>query len=225
MTVPIELVIFDCDGVLIDSEVLSMGVWQQLLSEHNVTITRDYFTKQFLGKSMAHVVASVKADFAIALSESDLSHFNQSLADAFSSALRPTDGVHNVLTSLKVPFCLATSSSPERTELALACTGLAPFFINNRFTRSMVDRGKPAPDLFLFAAKSMGVSAERCLVIEDSEAGMQAAKGANMRALRFVGGSHFNTPTDPQNSVIVSWTMFKECYAELFDQNSNSDLL
>lgn len=213
---PVNLVIFDCDGVLIDSEVLSMQTWKLLLSEQGVTLTKNYFTNKFLGKSMAHVVTTIKADFNISLSESDLSRFNQLLSEAFTSSLRPMKGVRNILTTLNVPFCLATSSSPQRTEHALNCTGLTPFFINNRFTRSMVERGKPAPDLFLLAAQTMEVKREECLVIEDSEAGLQAAEAAGMRALRFVGGSHFDTPSSCDETVIASWETFAEEYAELF---------
>ncbi len=210
-----QLVIFDCDGVLIDSEILSLQAWQDVLAPHGLTISQTYFVERFLGKSMASVVNSLKQDFDFELDDTLSDTFHQRLQTIFEHELRPTPGITEVLEKLTVPYCLATSSSPQRTRHALDTTGLASFFTNNRFTRYDVTRGKPAPDLFLHAARTMGVTPEHCLVIEDSPAGLQAADAAAMHKLRYLGASHLPdslaAPSD-----LLHWQQLQTRFADIF---------
>lgn len=217
----IKLVIFDCDGVLIDSECLSMQTWQSLLNDYGITITDTYFVSRFLGKSMQHVESQVKQDFNFELTEQVVNQFQQQLQARFESHLHASPGVLSVLDNLNVPYCLATSSSQSRTQHSLACSGLTPYFENKQFTRSMVANGKPAPDLFLLAADSMGVKPEDCLVIEDSLAGIQAARAANMHVLHYIGGSHLTAPACNDVDILDSWGVFFSQYANLRHNEMN----
>ena len=134
----IKLVIFDCDGVLIDSECLSMQTWQSLLNDYGITITDTYFVSRFLGKSMQHVENQVKQDFNFELTEQVVNQFQQQLQARFESHLHASPGVLSVLDNLNVPYCLATSSSQSRTQHALACSGLTPSGISRESNRSVI---------------------------------------------------------------------------------------
>lgn len=213
----IQLVIFDCDGVLIDSEVLALKAWQRLLSRQHIRLTSDYFVQHFLGKSMQHVVTKLQQDFSLVFSDTDQQQFHTLLRELFVQHLRPTDGIDTVLSKLTVPFCLATSSSPARTEHALNVTGLTRFFAPNvRFTRDEVKHGKPAPDLFLHAAMQQQVAPAHCLVIEDSPAGLQAAQAASMPFLHYTGASHLTGQSSPSTS-LSHWSQLPERYPLLFN--------
>jgi len=215
MTIESSLVIFDCDGVLIDSEVLSMQSWQQLLETYEVSISSEYFVSKFLGKSIQHVEQQVQHDFGLTVTAQIKDEFHILLKKAFAKSLMPTPGITDLLTRLKVPYCLATSSSPERTEFALSCTGLSRYFTNNIFTRSLVKNGKPAPDLFLYAAEKMGVQPKECIVIEDSPVGIKAGLAANMKVIHYTGGSHLKDVPTNHTTTIPHWDNFIHTYPTL----------
>ncbi|WP_218353386.1 HAD family hydrolase [Alteromonas lipotrueiana] len=219
MNSTIDMVIFDCDGVLIDSEVLSLKAWQNVLEPRQCALTAAYFNEHFLGKSLQHVLERLKIDFSLVLTQTDVDVFYRELQQLFSDHLQPMPGIKTVLSGLKVPYCLATSSSPERTKFALEATGLSTYFTNNRFTRDEVVHGKPAPDLFLHAARKMNVTPGNCLVIEDSAAGLQAAQSANMAYLHYTGGSHLRDLEHTGTHNLASWEAFKPSYAYLFKSN------
>lgn len=212
----IKLVIFDCDGVLLDSECISMKLWQTMLQEVGITISDAYFVAQFLGKSMQHVEQQVAKDFDFTLTPAIITDFHRRLEKRFSSDLTTTPGIESILDSLSVPYCLATSSSTERTQHALTCTGLTRYFTGKQFTRAMVRRGKPAPDLFLLAAQTMGVAPQHCLVIEDSQAGLQAAQAANMQVIHYIGGSHLTVSENTELPVLSHWNEFSSHFPRLF---------
>lgn len=215
MTIESSLVIFDCDGVLIDSEVLSMQSWQHLLKTYDVSISAEYFISNFLGKSMQHVERQILDDFGLTVTSQIKDEFQVLLNNKFAKSLMPTQGIKSLLSRLKVPYCLATSSSPERTEYALSCTGLSDYFTNNLFTRSLVKHGKPAPDLFLYAAEKMGVNPKQCIVIEDSPAGIEAGLAANMQVIHFTGGSHLKDMPTNHTTTISHWDNFIQAYPML----------
>ena len=214
----IALVIFDCDGVLIDSEVLSMKVWAGLLQEHGVHIDQQYFFEHFLGRSFEHVQSVILKDFNLAVDTAMANRFADELKTTFEQQLSPTDGINEVLSSLKVPYCLATSSSRERTRIALNATGLNRYFSEAQiFTAADVTHGKPAPDLFLYAAKQQGISPSHCLVIEDSAPGLQAAKAAEMHCLHYVGGAHMSQTAGKGENPLAHWRVFNTHYPYLID--------
>ena len=185
-----ELLIFDCDGVLVDSEPIASRVLAEALTEIGFPMTAQQAIDRYTGLSLPTVLALVAAelgrdlpaDFAVRLGERDRA--------AFLAELRPVSGVVDVLRSLPWPRCVASSGSLDKIRCNLGLTGLLAFFEPYLFSSGMVPRGKPAPDLFLLAADRMGAPPARCLVIEDSEAGVQAARAAGMRVLGFCGGGH-----------------------------------
>ncbi|MBO4168525.1 HAD family hydrolase [Cereibacter azotoformans] len=186
----IGLVIFDCDGVLVDSEVLAVAVLVAELERAGVCVDEAFVHRHFLGRSFPAVQEVVLRDFGVTLPETFQADERARLLQAFETGLRPVPGAAEVVRALAVPSCLATSSSPARLARSLEITGLAPLFEGRCFTASQVARGKPFPDLFLFAAAEMGVEPGRCLVIEDTEPGVRAALAAGMQVWRFTGGSH-----------------------------------
>lgn len=188
--IPVDLVIFDCDGVLVDSEMLSASVLMGMMAEAGFPITAEIFRTDFLGRSFAAAAARAAVRFGRPLPNDFQANYRRRLFARIEQDLKPMPGVAELLPQLRCSYCLATSSSPERLRLSLAVTGLAEFFAGRCFTASEVERGKPAPDLFLHAARQMGVTADRSIVIEDSEMGLRAALAAGMTAWQFAGGSH-----------------------------------
>jgi len=186
----IDLIIFDCDGVLIDSETLSKRVLLNMLAKLGVNLSDDYYYAHFLGYNFEHVTAKVLADFSVTLTNEFRQNYRQALIEVFAVELEPTIDLKWLLGQLKVNSCVATSSSPEKVKHTLNYTSLTDYFSGCVFTSSEVKNGKPAPDLFLHAAAKMGVAPKNCLVIEDSQAGVQAAQAANMRVIRYAGASH-----------------------------------
>lgn len=212
----IELIIFDCDGVLIDSEIISATVLIDKLLSLGITIDIDYVQQHFLGRSFNSVKDHIKTQFNVALSDSFEYEYREALLAEFDNSLQTTQGVEAILTQLKVPFCLATSSSPKRTQTALNIVGLSAYFSERVFTAAEVINGKPAPDLFLHAANKMKVKPENCLVIEDSLAGVTAAKSAGMSVIHYKGGKHMTdkihavSKTYPEVKVMQHWNEFAQ---------------
>ena len=129
---------------------------------------------------------------------------NERLLSRFEQELLPIPGIQTLVGKLDVCFCVASSSRTERLRRSLELTGLMPLFGDHVFSADSVKRGKPAPDLFLYAAERMGVAPARCLVIEDSVPGILAAKAAGMEAIGFTGGSHLRTPRSRTELLQVS---------------------
>ncbi len=184
------LVIFDCDGVVIDSEIISACTLMELLSRWEINIDAEYVRRNFLGRSFPTVTGIVEQQFGVPLPSDFESDYRRMLLERFETQLRPMPGVMELLGSLQHPYCLATSSSPKRVRRSLELTGLQSSFEGMVFTASEVANGKPAPDLFLHAAATCGVSPDDCLVVEDSDVGLQAARAAGMRVVWFKGGGH-----------------------------------
>jgi HAD superfamily hydrolase (TIGR01509 family) len=189
MTKP-DLIIFDCDGVLVDSEVLSCRCLCSALAAHGIALGVDQALDLFLGRSVTSVIAHYQA-LGRPVPEQFPAELKAAVLAAFGSALLPIQGVSAVLDGLQIPHCVASSSDIDRVSFSLSLTGLAAHFDERLYTSQMVERGKPAPDLFLFAAERMRADPSRTLVIEDSVSGVTAAKAAGMTAWGFVGGSHY----------------------------------
>lgn len=219
-----DLIIFDCDGVLIDSEVISASVLLGALNALDVPIDFPYFAANFIGRSFPVVAQIIRDKFKVTLPEDFELNYRASLLAAFARELQPTDGIATLLARLSVPKCVATSSSPPRAARSLAITDLARYFGPHVFTASEVARGKPAPDLFLHAAARMGVPPHRCLVIEDSLIGVAAGQAAGMAVLRYTGGAHLNRADAPAVTqdgdvpAFSSWADFDEVVARMADR-------
>jgi HAD superfamily hydrolase (TIGR01509 family) len=187
-----DLIIFDCDGVLIDSEVLSCRCLSETLAAYGIDLGVDQALDLFLGRSVTAVLQHYQA-LGRAIPEQFAAELKAGVRAAFVSSLGPIEGVKSVLEGLRVPHCVASSSDVDRVSLSLALTGLDQHFDTRLYTSQMVPRGKPAPDLFLFAAERMQVDPHRALVIEDSVSGVRAGKAAGMTVWGFVGGSHYQS--------------------------------
>jgi len=185
-------IIFDCDGVLIDSEVISARTLIIDLARHGVVVDRPFVARHFLGRSFPTVRAYIHDHLGVRLPDGFEDEYRCRLFAAFEIELIAMAGVAEMLAALKVPFCLATSSSPMRLARSLQIVGLTHVFAGRSFTASEVARGKPAPDLFLHAASKMGVDPSQCAVMEDSPTGLAAGLAAGMQVWRFTGGSHMN---------------------------------
>jgi len=187
----IELVIFDCDGVLVDSEPLSAKAHNNVYANHGAKIGPGVF-ESCIGMKQADILDRIEnlTGFRLpAESVPEIWHETRRLMDEF---LQPTQGILDFLQTLDRARCVASSSSLERIHRSLKMTGLAPYFQETSvFSSSMVKRGKPEPDLFLFAAEKCNVSPENCVVIEDSQYGVRGAIAAGMQVVGFAGGSHF----------------------------------
>jgi HAD superfamily hydrolase (TIGR01509 family) len=191
MTKP-ELIIFDCDGVLVDSEILSCRCLSQVLAGYGINLGVDQALDLFLGRSVAAVLEHFEA-LGCTIPEQFSTELRVGVRAAFFSALSPIEGVSSVLEGLQIPHCVASSSDVDRVSFSLSLTGLASHFDGRLYTSQMVERGKPAPDLFLYAAKRMQADPSRTLVIEDSISGVRAGKAAGMTVWGFVGGSHYQS--------------------------------
>lgn len=183
------LLIFDCDGVLVDSEMLSCRIDAELLMECGVPYTADEVAREFVGVSLKDQIARIEAEHGITLPLDFAHRLNATLFERFETELKPIEGVREAVLALPHRRCVASSSVPERIALSLRITGLTDLF-DHVFSATEVQRGKPAPDLFLHAAMQMDAPANDCLVIEDSPAGVQAARAAGMKVIGFTGGGH-----------------------------------
>jgi HAD superfamily hydrolase (TIGR01509 family) len=186
-----DLIIFDCDGVLIDSEVISTHTLLDTLGAHGLEVDIGYVRRTYLGRTISVVKSDYLRLMGRDLAETFEADFLLRLSEAYKRDLKIMAGLRELLAELTLPYCMATSSSVDRATLSLKVTGLLPLFEGRVFCGSMVKHGKPAPDLFLHAAKTLGAEPKNCLVIEDSEAGLLAGENAGMTVWRFVGGSHF----------------------------------
>ena len=187
-----DLIIFDCDGVLVDSEVLSCRCLSEILAGYGIDLGPDQVLDLFLGRSMTAVREHYQA-LGRMIPEQFPADLKAGVRAAFLSGLCPIEGVNAVLENLQIPHCVASSSDVDRVSFSLSLTGLAPHFDARLYTSQMVERGKPAPDLFLYAAEKMQADPRRTLVIEDSVSGVSAGKAAGMTVWGFVGGSHYQS--------------------------------
>ena len=184
------LVIFDCDGVLVDSEPIAIAVLIETVKALGVAIGTEAAYRDFLGRTLKSVSAALAADYGVAMDDAALADMRARLYARYEAALEPMPGVFALLDGLERPACVASSSVCERIEISLKLTGLFERFAPRIFSATMVARGKPAPDLFLYAAREMDVDPAACVVVEDSPAGVMAAKAAGMKVVAFTGGGH-----------------------------------
>jgi HAD superfamily hydrolase (TIGR01509 family) len=190
-TEPVELVIFDCDGVLVDSERLAVQVDVRLLASLGWELTEAEVVERFVGVSDATMKRKIEEHLGRSLPDDWDAHFAQAYRDAFADELVVVEGILDALDAIEarsLPTCVASSGSHEKMHFTLGLTGLYERFDGRIFSADEVARGKPAPDLFLHAAEQMGAAPETCVVVEDSRFGVEAAVAAGMRVLGYVGG-------------------------------------
>jgi len=180
-----QLAIFDCDGVLVDSERLANRIFAELLTEAGLPTTFEDSVSTYLGRSLPASLALAAERLGRPLPPDLASEYHARLFDAFARDLEPVPGVVAALDALTCPLCVASSGSRQRVERALAVTGLAGRFAGAVFSADDVARAKPLPDLYLHAADVLHKDPSGCVVVEDSPAGVKAAVAAGMRALGY----------------------------------------
>ena len=190
MTSPFDLIIFDCDGVLVDSEVISCRVHAEVLTRHGYPISTEQVFDRFLGRSSRQAHLEVEAELGRSLPDEYHTQLQDELFQSFATTMEAMPHIDQALAAITQPVCVASSGSHERMRVSLGRAKLYDRFAPNIFSASQVQHGKPAPDLFLFAAAQMATPPERCLVIEDSIAGISGALAAGMAVFGFHGGGH-----------------------------------
>lgn len=187
----IELVIFDCDGVLVDSEMLAAQIMSEALGEAGLSLDPHQCLSAFVGLDAAATRRKIQFDYDIVLTVEFDRLVVERLNHAFHRRLKTLPGVEDLIRSLRQPYCVASNSSHDRLRKTFAATGLTPLVEGRIFSANDVAHGKPAPDLFLHAARTMGnIAPQNCLVIEDSVTGVTAARAAGMHVIGYCGGSH-----------------------------------
>jgi HAD superfamily hydrolase (TIGR01509 family) len=180
-------VIFDCDGVLVDSEPISNRVLAAMLTDLGLPTTAEESMAAHLGRAWPSVAELIEARLGRPLAEDFRPRYVEGMLAAFERELEPVPGIVEALDAIDNPSCVASSGAHEKMRMTLAHTGLLERFEGRIFSATEVARGKPAPDLFLHAAERMGWAPEDCVVVEDSAAGVEAARAAGMRALGYAG--------------------------------------
>jgi HAD superfamily hydrolase (TIGR01509 family) len=183
----IKCIIFDCDGVLVDSEIIANRIEVEVKNEFGLAITLDEQLQKFVGLGLSHPVVQEELR---RLPSNYLQLVDDRVADAYAKELEAIVGVTDVLSQLTIPKCVASSSEPEWLRFKLEHTKLLNHFPDAVFSGRSVKRGKPAPDLFQLAISTLGWNATECLVVEDSVAGVQAGRAAGLTVCGFLGGSH-----------------------------------
>jgi HAD superfamily hydrolase (TIGR01509 family) len=179
------LLIFDCDGVLVDSEVITNRVFVGMLNELGLRLSLDDMFERFVGRSMPQCLALIAQLLGRKVPEEFLAEFQVRIAAALESELKAVDGIESVLESIKLPYCVASSGTHAKMRLTLGLTGLLTKFQGRMFSVTEVAQPKPFPDVFLHAAKQLNIAASACAVIEDTPTGVRAGVAAGMTVFGF----------------------------------------
>ncbi len=181
-----DLVIFDCDGVLVDSERLAIRIESGILAGLGWPMTEEEVVHRFVGRSAEYMQREIEQTIGRPIDwEAD---FEARYREVFSRELEPVAGIVTALGDIRSPICVASSGTHEKIRFSLGLTGLLDVFEGRIFSAEDVEHGKPAPDLFLFAARQTGHDPARCAVVEDSVSGVQAGLAAGMSVFAFSGG-------------------------------------
>lgn len=183
-----ELVIFDCDGVLVDSEPISIRIDVDMFAEVGMTVSEQEVIERFVGRSPEELARAVEEQLGHPPPDGWEQRGERRLRRALEAELQPVPGIREALERISLPVCVASSSPPDRLRFKLELTSLYERFAGRIFSATEVANGKPAPDLFLHAAHEMGADPAKCVVVEDSRYGVQAARAAGMDVLGYAGG-------------------------------------
>ncbi len=183
-----NLIIFDCDGVLVDSEIISVAVDQLVLADLGWTLSIEEIIDRFVGRSHAHFLQVVEEHLGRKLSDDWEDAYQHLYRQELAANLKLIDGIADALEVIPYPMCVASNGSHSKMEFTLTRAGLWSRFEGRIFSASDVKHGKPAPDLFLHAAEVLGFKPSECVVVEDSWAGVQAAIAASMKVVAYAGG-------------------------------------
>ena len=192
----VECVIFDCDGTLVDSEILCNLGLEIKLKQLGIQINASATLHRFRGWKLADIINTLSQEYSLELDESFVTDYRQVVSDLFDTQLQPIANVSMALASIPQPKCVASNAPHSKIAQAVKVTNLECFFNNNLFSSYTIQAWKPKPDLFLYAAKMMGVSAKNCVVVEDSLLGIEAAQRAGMRSFLYRGDRTIATQSE-----------------------------
>lgn len=219
------MIVFDCDGVLVDSEVVAVDTELQVLAQHGIGFERDEYVRRFTGLAPGDWHLGLATEIRQRTSRSPAPDLFETLDAAVERALevrvQAISGAHAAVAAVAEPRCVASSTPRTALISRLQRTGLAELFGSAVFSADQVEKGKPAPDLFLHAASAMGAEPGDCVVVEDSLNGVRAARAAGMRAIGFTAGGH--CPPDHSdaltaagaNTVVADFELLSEAIDEL----------
>jgi HAD superfamily hydrolase (TIGR01509 family) len=212
-----KLIIFDCDGVLVDSEIISSRIEAAELTRLGYSINQEENIRRFTGKTQKDILEIVEEELGRKLPDGFQNILYKKIYDALTSDLVAIEGVELVLSRI-TSKCIASNGEISKISNSLKVTGLDSFFpIKHRFSAEMVAKSKPSPDLFLFAADKMGYPPASCIVIEDSITGVQGAKAAGMTVLGFTGASHITDKSHSDSLISAGATETFSKMTELLD--------
>ena len=187
-----KCVIFDCDGVLVDSEPLSNGMLVTMANALGLNLDLEYAYKHFKGNSLKNCMLQIEALLGHDLPSSFEHDFRKASFELFRSEIQPVPGIKEVLDDLSIPFCVASSGPEHKIKLNLELTGLLDYFEDNIFSCYRINKWKPEPDVFIWAAQTMGFVPEECIVIEDSTLGVQAARSGGFDVFGYAAHDYNN---------------------------------
>ena len=182
-----DLIIFDCDGVIVDSEVIGNRVFRQFLAELGLRLSEQEVYERFLGRALADSLSIIEELLGQPVPLAMLERYKRTRDETLRNEVRAVDGVAEIIRALEVPFCVASSGDYSKMQATLGATGLLPLFDGRIFSVVDVARAKPAPDIFLHAAEKMGTDPDRTTVIEDTVNGVTAARAAGMTVYGYAG--------------------------------------
>jgi HAD superfamily hydrolase (TIGR01509 family) len=187
-----DLILFDCDGVLVDSEIIAAQVESKLLRDAGFDITAEDMCVRFAGMDWKNILLTIEKEADIPLSASLIDKSEKLLDAALAQRVKMIEGVKFALSKITEQRCICSNSSSPRLDMMMTKVGLKPYFAPHIYSAKDLgpDRAKPKPDIYLHGARQFGADPSRCLVIEDSTHGVHAARGAGMRVIGFTGGSH-----------------------------------
>jgi HAD superfamily hydrolase (TIGR01509 family) len=199
-----DLIIFDCDGVLVDSEPITNRVFRDMLRELGAAVTLDDMHQRFLGYSMAHCLGVAREVLGRDVPADFEDRYRERTTAALVAEVQPVPGIEAVLDALALPSCVASSGDHRKMRTTLGLTGLLPRFEGRLFSVTQVARGKPAPDVFLFAAEQMGAAPERTAVVEDTPVGVTAGRAAAMTVFGYAGRTPAHRLSEAGASAVFS---------------------
>jgi HAD superfamily hydrolase (TIGR01509 family) len=188
-----KAILWDCDGVLIDSEYIACGISAAFFTRHGYPITTEKFIERFMGKGRSQIFREIEEESGLVLSsDNNKGEARRQLWEAFKNELKGCEGIADVLRQIKLPMAVASGSDLERLTYSLGLTGLTDYFKGHIYSSEQLAKGKPSPDIFLHAAEKLGVAPEDCLVVEDGIHGIHAAQAAGMDVLVYTGATHMS---------------------------------
>ena len=190
-----DLVIFDCDGVLIDSEPIANVVLSRRLETVGIRMSPEEVMRTFVGKSRDDCIVMAGRMHGVTMPADFADRWDEALHEALVREVKPVEGVPELLGTLRIPYCVASNGEPMHMELGLNAAGLMPFVKGRLFSAKQVAKPKPAPDVYLHAAGTMGAAPGRCAVVEDTSTGVKAGIAAGMTVFGFVGGPQSDAAT------------------------------